>query len=285
MRTFIARALVVAFGLVATGAGAAQTGLTEDIGGDWNFRFTGDKGAMVLHLGVPDFGGFTADGAGFTTLFPAQMFAVEETTTQYLSFDSVRDIHGELSLQNTARNASLGRLTIAHGSYNARAGRVLLRGTMTMDATESAPAVTKKVSLIGTRLALPETSLTGRTFNGSLIGKRCRSSKYDIQVYDETATSTIGVIPTLKEGFPFFYLHAGGPARVDGVEVASRVDGLLVADARGKLFGRVDSSDFGSSLMKGSLSAELPTSKGVPALSVSFVSGQNRRAKLSGLLQ
>jgi hypothetical protein len=284
MRCVLVRSLAILAAAFAAGAGAGTAkGVGTDVGGDWCLRIQGEKGTLVLHVpGSPQFGVFEAHGAGYTTLFPAQPFALAEEPVQTLAYDSSGDVHGVLTLDDVTRTTSIGQLTVLHGGLDATAARMTLRGTMTLGD----PSVVRRVTLTGPRLTDPTVPLTGRTFDGVLAGRRVHSTKYDVQLYQENQTAAIGVTPALNERYPFFYLRAGGAARIDGTEVPdSRVEGLLVADARGLVCGRVTSSDFGPAVLRGRFVTNDPSTLGLPIFSAQIVADSGRRMHLIGVLQ
>jgi hypothetical protein len=281
MRSHLTRSAFVALalGLVAAGhaQGAAAPG--ADVSGDWSFRFVGDRGAMVMHLAGQQFGVFDVHGAGYTKLFPQQAFAISDAPTQQLAFDSKGHIHGVVALTDVTRTSALGTLTITTGTLNSTATHVNLLGTIVLgDATE------KKVRLYASRLVAPTVSLTGRAFDGVLLGKNASSTKYDVQVYDASEAPS-GSPATPDEAYPFFVLRAGGAASIDGAEVsASRIDGLLVADYRGMVFGRVVSSDFGPCVLRGNFVTNDPSTLGLPMLVCTLVADSGRRVRLTAVL-
>jgi hypothetical protein len=293
MRHLFSRVLVAAAVLVtALVAGPVQADdpvlPNTDIAGDWHFKFDNDRGAMVLHFpGTPEFGVFEVTGAGFTTLFPAQAFAVQETaggeggaSPQHLAFTSRGTITGTINLQDVTRTTPLGTLVVTRGTFDTINERVTLRGTISLLA--GSPA--RRVVLQGTRLKSPDTDLTGRALDGRVSGKKVGSQAFDVQVY--AGDDAPAVVPTPGESYPFFVLRSGGAVRIDGAEFENvRIDGLFISDAQGRLWGRVVGAPFGAGLLRGTLrvSTDLGSS-GLPRLVATIKLDSGRTIRVSGEL-
>ncbi len=281
MRVLVQRALFAAsaFAAIVAGGTRVEAAGATDVGGDWLFKISGHKGLVSLHFQSPEFDVFQAQGAGFTTLFPTQPFAVEEVVEQTLSFDSTGSIHGTIALQDVTRTTTIGSLVITSGRANTALTHCLLKGTLSIG--ESAP---KAVVLTGEPLLSPASPGTGRDFNGRLAGRGVKSSKFDVQLYDAT-TAPQGGPATPGYGFPFYVLVAGGACRVDGVESpTSRMQGLLMSDMNGVIFGRVDSSDFGPGVVGGKLGESAGVAGGLPVLHLVFKSDAGRVVNLNATL-
>jgi hypothetical protein len=282
MRTTLRSALLVAFAFAALlgvdGRTAAAT-TSGDVAGDWVFRVAGRHGLLSLHFDAPQFGVFDVGGAGYTTLFPAQSFAVENDVAQTLAFDSTGSINGTIALQDVTRTSTIGTLVITRGRADAMFTRCVLRGTIVIgDATP------KPVVLLGEHLATPTFPTTGRTYDGHLAGRGVRSAKYDVQLYDALTPVENGPA-TPGQGFPFLVLRAGGPCNVDGAEVlTSRLQGLLVCDKSGIVYGNATSSDFGTGVVSGRIVLSTDVLVGLPALHMVFKSDAGRVVRLYAAL-
>jgi hypothetical protein len=286
MRSILSRALVtvtvVAISLLAGSVRAQDADeRNPDISGSWHFRFDGDRGAMVLHFpATPEFGVFQVKGAGYTTLFPVQAFAVEEDSTQTLAFDSRGAIRGTIQLDDVTRTTAIGSLVVTRGTFDDLHDRLILRATITVGP--GLPA--KRVVLSGTRLNEPDATLTGRALDGRLVGRRVGSSAFDIQVFSGTA-SPEGSPPTPGEPYPFFILRSGGAVRIDGAETANvRIDGLMVSDRRGRLYGRVASAQFGGGVLRGQFVTNDVTTDGLTRFSATITFDGGRKLRISGVL-
>ena len=287
MRSLLRVAVLGLAGVAAlsTGSARAVDGIDTDVGGSWHFRFAGNRGAALLDFpGAPLFGVFEVTGAGYSADFETA-FAVSDDSLQSLRFESNRNITGTLELEDVTRTTALGTLEIQRGRLNVTKERLVLVGLLTLADGEP-----RRVRLLGQRLTAPAMELQGRTFDGTVRGGRLRSSKYDIQVFDEDKTEAVGIQPVLSQGYPFFVLQAGGPVRVDGVETDTvRFFGLLVSDTRGRLYGRITTSDFGAAELRGRFvtdhAAEGEFLSGRPMLRVQVRTDDGRRVRLSGVLQ
>jgi hypothetical protein len=278
MRAHLLGFVVAAGALVAAAPVEAQTSI--DVGGDWHVRIAGNHGALSLHFTAPQFGVFEAAGAGYSTQF-LTAFGISDDVPQTLQFASNGRIFGALALEDVTRTTPIGLLTIVDGRLNQPDDRLVLRGTLVLNGQ---PA--KKIVLTGTRLGTPETTVTGRTFDGVLSGRRVTSTKMDIRLVDENQSATLGVEPSLQEGFPFFYLLAGGPVRVDGVETPGvRIQGLLVMDTNGTLFGRVSSERFGLGVLVGRILVDEFDLNAGPVFHASLRFDDGRRLRLTGSLE
>lgn len=278
MRKHRSRAFVGAALLLLAGAGRAPdaAGAESNIGGDWHFRFSGERGAALLHFpGTPQFGVFQARGAGYTTLFASRPFCVSDDAPQTLAFDSTGRISGTLALEDATRTTTVGRLDVTGGRYDVAGDRVVLRAALSLDGE---PA--REVTLVGERAVGAAAGVVGRTLRGVLSGSRVSSARYDVAVTDD-ASAAIG------EGYPFVALEAGGPARIDGAEVAStRLDALLVLSGgrRGQFCGRVSDSAFGPGVIRGRLVAGDPAAGSAPRLRATVATESGRRFRVSASL-
>ncbi len=119
--------------------------------------------------------------------------------------------------------------------------------------------------------------MTGRSFDGVLVGRGVRSAKFDIQVADDE---------TLGEGYPFFQLDAGGPVRVVGVERAGvRLAGLMVMDTHGVFFGRGASALFGPGGIVGKVTLDPLDVNALPVFQGALRMDDGRRLRMSGKLE
>jgi len=276
VRTFV---FVAAAVLAQAGDSRIAGAADADVGGSWMFRFAGNRGAAVLQFpGTPQFGRFEVHGAGYTTLFPAAAFTVDDGTTQTLGFNSRGVISGTLALDDPTRTSPAGTLVVTRGVWNATHDGIVLTGTLALGG-----AAARNVSLIGRRLVAPAVPPTGRTLDGSLTGRRVFSAKYDVRLYDELSGGG-GTQPIVREGYPFLILEAGGPAHIDGAEVAdSHIGGLLVSDARGMVCGRVTTSHFGPGVLRGQV--KIDARLGLPVLTATIVCDGGRRVHLAAELE
>jgi hypothetical protein len=228
---------VAALTLLAQPAPAQTTTFTS-LAGPWWFTIGGkDKGSIVIQFGDPTKGVFLVEDVtltdhssfGFSRALAAFFLVAAD---QELALDSERNITGTLELTDPNGGDPVGTLTILKGKPDKTFTTMKLRATI---EGASGPL---EIKLKGVRPPDAFPVLSGRTTMGNLKGKGVSSKALDLSVLSDG-----------ELGPPAYAWNGTGPAKIDGSETTTTLDGHIMLTPSFKAHGLLESSsDFGEGL-------------------------------------
>lgn len=270
----LAVAAVVAGGVPEDARGAAGS----DIGGVWTFRIEGGRGTLALNLGVPAGGVFTARGLGYSNVHRAY-FAVDDDAPVTLAFGSNGSVTGTLPLEDETLATDVGTLEVTSGRLGPLNKIATFAGKLTLGGK------TTRVVLHGLRRPTAVPDRSGGSHDARCLGA-ARSTKLFVNLAKSDRHTAMGLGATSDNlGHPFYQWDASGPVRLDGAEVPGfTVSGLLVADQKDEVCGRVTTSHLGAGTVVGRFTFGDKSAPGRPVLHAHVRTDDGRRFRIRATL-
>jgi hypothetical protein len=262
---------VFALALGARSASAQET--FNSLAGVWWFQIAGkDAGSILVEFSEPAGGAFTVldvqvtghSSFGFSRTL-GTFFTIADG--EMLQLDSKGNVTGTLALTDTS-DAAAGDVTIEKGKPNKTFTKLKLKATLAPSGGGSL-----KVKLNGQRVPSTFPVLTGIDPDGSLSGKKVKSSAMELRIEADELL-----------GLPAYGFSGLGSAKIDGVEQPDvSLLGQVMLAPNNKVFGLLEESsgfDFGTGPASGKLT--VPASGVVPKANLKLEA--DRKLKLKGKL-